>query len=185
MFRRQARFRDNPLSEQQLTVLVKANQLTAEGKTSEAGLLLANMAAQMQQSNHPRRAANLYTRAAHTFTNANNEQAALDNAKKALSIFFQFNMVSRAKIFFTNIRRKMNAKGMKMAAESLQRDYGAQIPALPPEPQQDRQKRGLLPTNCPKCGAAVHGDEVEWVDDNTIECEYCGTPIRIEGRPAR
>jgi DNA-directed RNA polymerase subunit RPC12/RpoP len=184
MFRRHPRFQVAPLSANQLAVLVKANQLMADGKSSEAGRFFADVAADMQRSNHPRRAANLYTRAAHAFIDANNEQAAQDNARKALTLFIEFNMVGRAQIFFTNITRKMNDKGMKVAAESFQRDYGAQIPALPPELRQYRSKRGLLPTNCPKCGTAVHGDEVEWVDNDTVECEYCGTLIRIEGRPA-
>ena len=185
MFRRHPRFQVAPLSANQLAVLVKANQFMAEGKSSEAGRLFADVATDMQQSNHPRRAANLYTRAAHAFADGNNEQAAQDNTRKALSIFMQLKMVNRAQIFFTNITRKMNHKGMKVAAESLQRDYDAQIPALPAQPRNDRQKHGLLPTNCPKCGATVHGDEVEWVDNDTVECEYCGTLIRIEGRPTR
>ncbi len=84
-------------------------------------------------------------------------------------------------MFFTNITRKMTTKGMKKAAEALQREYGAQISAQPVETmQENHQQRGLLPTNCPKYGATVLSDEVDWVDNNTVECEYCGTLIRIE-----
>jgi hypothetical protein len=41
-------------------------------------------------------------------------------------------------------------------------------------------KRPLLPTHCPACGAAVRPDEVEWLDDVTAECAYCGSPVREE-----
>ena len=39
-------------------------------------------------------------------------------------------------------------------------------------------KRPVLPTHCPSCGAGVRLDEVEWLDDVTAECAYCGSPIR-------
>jgi hypothetical protein len=37
-----------------------------------------------------------------------------------------------------------------------------------------------LPTRCPECGGPVHPGEVEWLDENTAECEYCGNPLRGE-----
>jgi len=181
MFRRRPRFQAIPLTADQFSVLLKANQLISDDKPSDAGPLFADVADELQRSNHPRRAANLYARAAHAFADGNNEHAALVYARKALALFIQFKMVRRTSIFFTNITRKMTAKGMRVAADQLQREYGAQIAVQPVEPQQEnRQTHGMLPTNCPKCGATVHSDEVDWVDDNTVECEYCGTRIRIE-----
>ena len=57
-------------------------------------------------------------------------------------------------------------------------------PALPPVPAIDSQpapaKRPVLPTHCPQCGAALRPDEVEWLDESTAECAYCGSPFREE-----
>jgi len=39
-------------------------------------------------------------------------------------------------------------------------------------------KHPPLPTHCPGCGAPVRPDEVEWLDDVTAECAFCGTPVR-------
>jgi hypothetical protein len=39
-------------------------------------------------------------------------------------------------------------------------------------------KRPILPTHCPQCGATLRADEVEWLDESTAECAYCGSPIR-------
>jgi hypothetical protein len=51
--------------------------------------------------------------------------------------------------------------------------------ALPPTPSvMPEAKRPVLSTGCPSCGAAVRPDEVEWLDDVTAECGYCGSPIR-------
>lgn len=40
------------------------------------------------------------------------------------------------------------------------------------------RQRPLLPTHCPSCGGPVEPDTVEWMDDATAECDYCGGPIR-------
>lgn len=39
-------------------------------------------------------------------------------------------------------------------------------------------KRPVLPTHCPSCGAGLRTDEVEWLDEVTAECAYCGSPVR-------
>jgi hypothetical protein len=36
----------------------------------------------------------------------------------------------------------------------------------------------LLPTHCPGCGAPLRVDEIEWLDPQTAECAYCGSPVR-------
>jgi len=35
----------------------------------------------------------------------------------------------------------------------------------------NRQK---LPSRCPSCGAPVHPDTVDWVDNGQAACGYCG-----------
>jgi hypothetical protein len=34
-----------------------------------------------------------------------------------------------------------------------------------------------LPADCPRCGAPVRSDEVEWIDVGSIVCSYCGGVI--------
>lgn len=38
-------------------------------------------------------------------------------------------------------------------------------------------KRGSLPAACPSCGGTLRADEVDWIDDATAECSWCGTPV--------
>ncbi len=40
--------------------------------------------------------------------------------------------------------------------------------------------QAVLPTSCPGCGAPVHSDEVDWMDEATAECPYCGSALRRE-----
>jgi hypothetical protein len=37
-----------------------------------------------------------------------------------------------------------------------------------------------LPYSCPSCGGVVDPTEVEWVDDVTAKCTYCGSMLRGE-----
>ena len=179
MFRRRRMMQANALSQEQLAILIQANRLMAEGKPLEAGALFAQVAQAMQQSNHPRRAANLYARAAHAFSDGNRGQVSLGYARTALGLFIQAQMLPRASVFYANITRKLNAKGMQAAAGELQAEFGTRMAGQPAMPAQaSPTAHGLLPTTCPQCGAPVHGDEVSWVDNRTAECEFCGALIR-------
>jgi hypothetical protein len=40
--------------------------------------------------------------------------------------------------------------------------------------------RPVLPLRCPSCGAPVDPREVEWIDQLTVMCLYCESPIRTE-----
>ncbi len=181
MFRRPYMLRANPINQEQLSMLVQANQLLSQGKPLDAAPLFAQLAQAMQAGNHPRRAANLFTRAAHSYADGNDASTALTYSRQALALFLQYKMFARAKTFYTNITRKLSNHAMKQAVESLQSDFGTQIAALPVAvgPQTAAKTRhALLPTNCPKCGAPIHSEDSTWVDENTIECGYCGSLIR-------
>jgi hypothetical protein len=169
-----ARMQGQPLGAAQLAMLSLANQLMADQKPGEAAPLFAQLAGELQTSHHSRRAANLYARAAHAFATAHDGPAALVQARSALDLFLQLRMVYRAPMFYNNITRKLNNNNMKPAATKLEQEYGARMQGLPAA----AAPRGLLPTNCPKCGAPIHGDDANWVDANTAECDYCGSLLR-------
>jgi hypothetical protein len=42
-------------------------------------------------------------------------------------------------------------------------------------------RKPILPATCPSCGGVVRADEVEWLDEITAECDWCGSPIRASG----
>ena len=179
MFRRSRPAMQNDiLSASQIEVLSRANQWVAGNNPSGAAPLFAELGHELDVS-HPRRAANLHTRAAHAYADAGNEQLALAQARAALTMFIQYRMVNRAPVFFVHITRKFNNKGMKNSAAALQNEFGNRVGPLPSQPAQTSAKRSLLPTNCPKCGAPVHGDDTAWIDDQTAECDYCGAAIRV------
>ncbi len=177
MFRRRLAMQNDVLSASQIEVLAKANQMVANGNPSGAAPLYTELARELDTP-RPRRAANLHARAAHAYADAGNEQLALAQARAALTMFIQYQMINRTPVFFANITRKFNNKGMKNSASALQNEFGNRVGPMPPQPAPGSVKRGVLPTNCPKCGAPIHGDEATWIDNLTAECDYCGAAIR-------
>jgi len=178
MFRRnRPAMQASVLSASQIEVLAKANQMVANSDPADAAPLYAELARELDGS-RPRPAANLHARAAHAYADAGNEQLALAQARAALTMFIQYRMINRTPVFFANITRKFNNKGMKNSAGALQSEFGNRVGQLPPQPAPGSVKRGALPTNCPKCGAPVHSEEATWVDNQTAECDYCGTLLR-------
>ena len=165
------------LSPSQLQAMNQANQLVASGQPILAAPIFAQLAGAMETGNHPRRAANLHAQAAHAYADGQDEQDALAQARRALSLFIQYQMAQRTPVFYANITRKFTNKGMKDAAEALAKEFGPLVGSMP-VPAPVAARRGSLPTNCPKCGAPLHASEATWVDANTAECAYCGASIR-------
>jgi hypothetical protein len=182
MFRRMRRaaFQVNTMGPAQMESLTKANQLVSSGDPGQAAPLYAMLANEMESSSHPRRAANLHAQAAHAFADSQNEQAALDQARRALTLFIQSKMINRIPVFYTNITRKFTNKGMKSASETLTSEFSLKIGPLTQQSTSVQPHQGQLPTNCAKCGAPIHKNDANWVDDQTIECDFCGSLIRLE-----
>ncbi len=182
MFRR---FRNSanqasPLGPLQLRKLNQANQLLAGGQPAQAAPLFAELAAEMETSDHPRRAANLHAQAAHAFADSQDGQAALIHARAALTLFIHYQMVRRTPVFYTNITRKLTNQGMKTITETLEKEFGSRVGPMPLPGNTPAGQHGQLPTNCAKCGAPIHGNEASWIDASTVECDYCGALIRAE-----
>ena len=175
-FRNQA-MNATPLNPSQLQAMNQANQLVANGQPILAAPIFAQLASGMETSNHPRRAANLHAQAAHAYADGQDEQDALAQARRALSLFIQYQMVQRTPVFYANITRKFTNKGMQNSVEALAKEFGPLVAGLPAAAPA-AAPRGSLPANCPKCGAPLHASEATWIDANTAECAYCGTSIR-------
>jgi hypothetical protein len=181
MFRRvrRAAFQASTINPIQMQSLVKANQLVAIRQPSQAAPIFTNLASEMDIS-HPRRAANLHAQAAHAYADSQNEQAALNQARLAMNLFIQYQMANRIPVFYSNINRKFTNKGMKTASETLISEFGSKIGSISAPPTPTPAHQGQLPTNCTKCGAPIHKNDANWVDDQTIECDFCGSLIRSE-----
>lgn len=175
MFRR--RFRPTRPIRQAFTPIQRAVHLLSAGQPRQAAVIFAGLAGQMEAL-QPRRAANLHAQAAHAFAEAQDAPAALEQARAALNRFRQLQMGSRFTQFSANITRKLQNLGMTDAAATLQAEFDSQVEVSLPHPA--AKQLGRLPTSCAQCGGPLRPDEADWLDEQTIECAYCGALIRTE-----
>ncbi len=139
------------------------------------------VARELQATQHPRKAANLHAQASHAFTDAKDETQALQQAQVALRFFVRLQMLPRAAQFYVNIRNKMNQNGMSASATELEKDFGGTLANVPAQPTGSPQQGSRhLPTSCPKCGAPLRSDEVEWVDAMTASCSFYSSLVAKE-----
>jgi hypothetical protein len=182
MFRRfrRAALQPNAFNPVQMQTLRNAIRFVSSGQPGLAAPLFAKLAGEMETTGHPRRAANLKAQAAHAFADSQNELQALNHSRTALNLFIQYQMTNRAPVFFANITRKFLNKGMKTAAETIGNEFGSRVGTMPAVAMPASLTTRQLPTNCPKCGAPIHKIDLYWVDDQTIECDFCASLIRSE-----
>lgn len=154
-----------------------ARRLQEAGQPEQAALAFMQLA-QQKAGRRPRQCANLHAQAAHAWLDAGVEPRALNQARTAMQMFSQLGMRRRAAEFrqrFAGHLRQKNAS----AAEVFENEFG--IPAMEQPVSQVNAQRGRLPAECPKCGAPVSSDEVEWMDDFSAECDFCGATLQVEG----
>jgi hypothetical protein len=76
---------------------------------------------------------------------------------------------------------ELNQRGLNKEAQQISGYIKSLIPNFDVSSGEPAQtKRPPLPTHCPGCGAPVRPDEVEWLDNITAECAFCGSPVRKE-----
>lgn len=168
--------RDSALQPSEQRRLEEANYLLENNKPAQAAPIFAKLAEVLTSAGQPKRAASLHAQAALSFARSRNE-AALIQARSALNLMLQYKLDGQASAFYNDLIRELNKRGMKSAAEALTSEFGDKVPQ--PVPLDSRAAQlSRLPSNCPNCGAPLRSSEVDWTDANTIECSFCGTPIR-------
>ena len=142
--------------------------------------MLAQLAQQLDNRGFPRRAANVHARAAHAWAQAKNETSAQGQDRLALTGFLQLSMPRRAATFYQNVIRNLLDNGMKAAADTLEQEFEDKVKALGVQTRPVQRGRRRLPPKCPQCGAPVRSDEVDWIDDASAGCAYCGSVVQAE-----
>jgi len=181
MFRRPfGRPMRRPLAGNIPPALQRANQLMATGQPAEAAEIFEQFAHGALMRNGPR-APWFFLQAGHARLLAGQVPAGMTHLQQGLALLVargQFQQLYRAGTRFVT---ELNTRGLAAEAKQIE-DYLKQ--ALPggfvPAPGAGAEKPRLLPTNCPGCGGPIRSDEVEWADEFTAECPFCGSAIRVE-----
>ena len=165
-------------------LLIRSNELLSIGNYAEAadGLEQLARAAEVRGDRRGgRRAANLYLEAGRARLMAGQKTQGLELLKSGLNLLAVVGMGIRRARIGGRILEELEASGLVDEARQISAILG--IPAQGPgatSAEPAPSKRPPLPTHCPACGAPMRPDEVDWMDEATAECNYCGSPVRGE-----
>lgn len=161
-------------------LLRRANQLMAAGDFAGAADAYEQFARNAEARRGPR-APMIYLQAGRASVLANQAPRGMTDLKHGLHLFSQRGQFGKVFNAGNRIVGELKERGLNKEADEL----GALVQQLLAGKTNFSQsvvpgQRPSLPTHCPSCGAVVRTDEIEWLDDATAECAYCGSPVRGE-----
>jgi hypothetical protein len=161
--------------------LQRANQLMAASQYEAAAEIFEQFARGALARNGPR-APWFFLQAGQARLQAGQVPAGMAHLQQGLSLFVargQFQKLYTAGMRFV---AELKARGLSAEAKQIEDYLKTTLPAgFTAGPGTGMEKpKPVLPTNCHGCGGPIRSDEVEWVDEVTAECPYCGSAVRAE-----
>jgi hypothetical protein len=171
-----------PLAPGPIRALARANRMFAEGQFAPAAEQF-EMLADAARAGKIRVAPRLFVLAARANWRAGRIPHGMQLLRNGLGILVSAGALEAARRIASSAADELETLGLAEEAEEA-RKFLSEMPAATGNGTvavaPAAAVRPLLPTHCGQCGAAVHTDEVEWMDEQTAECAYCGSPIRPE-----
>lgn len=159
-------------------ILQEANFAYAKGEYGRAAELYEIIARTVDARGGPR-APLFHLQAGRARLYAGQTKLGLPSLKRGFDLFAERGQEYKLHRAGERVIAELNGRGLIDEAkevEALLRQLSPSIPAMETRPSP--VKTTTLPAYCPSCGAPVRLDEVEWLDENTSECAFCGSPIR-------
>jgi hypothetical protein len=162
--------------------LQRANQLLASGNYVEAASIFEQFANGALARNGPR-APWFFLQAGHARLLAGQTAVGMAHIQQGLSLLAARGQFQRLHHAGTRFVAECKARGLNGEAKQIEDYLMKTLPeGFTPGPGTGAEKpRPVLPTNCPGCGGPIRSDEVEWADEITAECPYCGSAVRAQG----
>lgn len=146
-------------------ILQEANFAFDKGEYGRAGELFEKLAAATSARGGPR--ARIL---------AGQTALGLPLVKRGLELLMEGEQFARLNLAVVHLVAELSSRGLRKEALEI----ATWLKTISPSPALGVPllQRPVLPTHCPSCGAGVRPDEVEWLDEVTAECAYCGSPIQ-------
>lgn len=175
MFRRQIR---KTLAANVPPILQEANFAFDKGEYGRAAELFEQIAQTADARGTPR-APLFYLQAGRARILAGQTSLGMPFLERGLDILAERRQFPRLQKAAARVITELNERGLKNEAAEIEARLKSASPSTPMvETNRAPARRPALPTHCPSCGAALRPDEVEWLDNLTAECAYCGSPVR-------
>jgi len=104
----------------------------------------------------------------------------MTHLQQGLDLFRSRGQWQRYRNWSLRITGELSQRGLTDQARQFEADLKTNLPAGFISPADQGKAKQSLPTHCPGCGGPLHADEVEWTDEITAECQYCGSAVRAE-----
>jgi len=174
-FRRGIRRPVAPRRQAALRRLQKAHQLMAEESFNEAGKIFEELASAAAKRGIPR-APQLFLQAGDAALKAGDHAHGVALFTRGLHLMEKMGQFQRLPTASQRVLDELQAIGLQDEHEAMENEINLALTqrglslssATPP------QKR-RLPGKCPQCGGIVHPQEIDWIDDTTAYCDYCGS----------
>jgi hypothetical protein len=160
-------------------MLQRANQLMANGNYVSAAVAFKDLA-KRAEDRFPQRAPILYMEAGRAAILGGDVKMGVAHLRRGLTILSSQGRIHRMRVLGQRAVEELTARGLNAEAEEIASLLNGNQPKGIPTEISAPAKKPVLPTHCPSCGAAVRPDEVDWLDEVTAECDYCGSPVRGE-----
>jgi len=161
-------------------ILQEANLAFDKGEYGRAAELFERIAQGADARGGPR-APLFHLQAGRSRLLAGQTSLGLPSLKRGLELLAQRRQYQRLQNAGQRLVAELQEQGLTKEATEIETWLSSALPSVRArEPQLESVRRPVLPTHCPQCGAALRPDEVEWLDDATAECAYCGSPVRDE-----
>ncbi|NOT05751.1 MAG: hypothetical protein HOP27_14230 [Anaerolineales bacterium] len=157
--------------------LRRAQEFMAAGNYTQA-LQIFEQLAHRSEKNFPERTPFLFLQAGRAAILSGQTKIGVAHLRRGLTILASQGRFARMQAFGQRAVDELKARGLNVEAEEIASLLNGNTPKEKSTVQPASAKRPILPTHCPSCGAAVRPDDVEWLDDVTAECDYCGSPVR-------
>jgi hypothetical protein len=155
--------------------LQRAHQLMSEGSFTEAGQLFEELAVGAETRGIPR-APQLFLLAGHAFVNTEDSEHGIELLKRGLQLMGRMGQLRRLPAASQRVLNELQTLSLEEERASLEEEinqiltqWGVELSAP------SRGEKPHLPGKCPQCGGTVHPQEVEWIDERSASCDYCGS----------
>lgn len=159
-------------------MLRRANQLMANGDYANAESAFYDLA-KRAENKFPQHAPAMYIQAGRAAILSNQTKKGLAHFRSGLTLLGTERRFARLEKIGNIILAELRERGLNAEADEIEEVLKNNLPSFDTSKQNlQTKKQANLPTHCPSCGAIIKPNEVDWLDDVTAECEYCGSPVR-------
>jgi hypothetical protein len=180
MFRRRGSmrpFRRRFLSPDIPPLLQRANELMAIGNYAAAATAFEQLA-RGSEGRFPERTPFLFLEAGRAALLAGQTKTGVAHFRRGLTLLASQGRHTRMRILGRRLVDELSDRNLTEEAAEITDLIGANQPPEGLTNPETQTRKPLLPTHCPNCGGPIRPDEVEWLDEATAECAFCGSPVR-------